>query len=83
MDPGVAFNGGREPLPPTWDGSEPAVQFPIFQKNVRLWEFETEAPENKRGVRLLRALTGIARAAADSLEFEKITDAKGVSHIMK
>eukprot|EP00435_Cladocopium_sp_Y103_P070319 s238_g35.t1 len=83
-DPGAAaaFTNGREPLPPTWDGSEPATQFAVFQKNVRLWEFETELPENKRGVRLLRALTGIARQAADSLEFEKLTDVKGVAHIM-
>lgn len=29
MDPGVAL-------------SEPAVQFATFQKNARLWEFETE-----------------------------------------
>ena len=41
------FSGGREPQPPTWDGSEPIVNFPIFEKNVRYWEFETEVEEAK------------------------------------
>ena len=48
---------------------------------MRLWEFETQVPEEKRGVRLLRSLSGIARAA-DSLDFEKITDKKGGANLM-
>eukprot|EP00435_Cladocopium_sp_Y103_P071079 s134_g36.t1 len=82
-DPGVAFASGREPPPPTWDGSEPAVMFGVFEKNVKLWEFESELPKEKRGVRLLRALTGIARAAADGLDFESIAHEKGVQNIMQ
>ena len=74
--------GGKEPLPPTWDGVDPTVTFPVFEKNVRLWEFESELDEKKRGVRLLRSLTGVARAAADSLEFEDVATQKGVSNIM-
>ena len=74
---------GREPPPPTWDGHERALQFPVFEKNVRLWEFESEVEEKKRGVRLLRSLSGVARAAADSLEFEKIADVNGVKNIME
>lgn len=46
--------------------------------HVRLWEFETEADEKKRGVRLLRSLTGSARAAADSLEFDQLTSSRCV-----
>jgi len=79
----VAGNfGGKEPPPPTWDGVDPTVTFPVFVKNVRLWEFESELDEKKRGVRLLRSLTGVARAAADSLEFEDVATQKGVSNIM-
>lgn len=79
----VAGNfGGKEPPPPTWDGVDPTVTFPVFEKNVRLWEFESELDEKKRGVRLLRSLTGVARAAADSLEFEDVATQKGVSNIM-
>ena len=81
-DPGTSFQG-REPAPPSWDGSEPSLQFAVFKKNVRLWEFESELEERKRGVRLLRSLTGVARAAADSLEFEEITSAKGVANILE
>ena len=72
--------GGKEPPPPSWDGVDPTVTFPVFEKNVRLWEFESD--EKKRGVRLLRSLTGVARAAADSLEFEDVATQKGVSNIM-
>ena len=85
-DPGAAGVAppfqGREPQPPTWDGSEPSVQFAIYQKNVRLWEFESESDEKKRGVKLLRGLTGVARAAADSMEFEEIACEKGVSNLL-
>lgn len=73
---------GREPPVPSWDGSEPSVLFAIYEKNVRLWEFESEVPEKKRGARLLRGLSGVARAAADSLEFEQLTGKDGVRHIL-
>ena len=29
--------GGREPPAPFWDGLDPAVQLPIYEKNVKLW----------------------------------------------
>ena len=89
-DPGSAGTGaaaagtvGKEPLPPTWDGVDPTATFPVYEKNVKLWEFESELDEKKRGVRLLRSLTGVARAAADSLEFEDVATQKGVSNLMK
>lgn len=81
--PQVPYGGGREPLPPTWDGLEPSSTFPVFEKNVKLWEFETELEEKKRGVRLLRCLSGVARAAADSLDFDDLTTSKGVQNIME
>lgn len=49
-DPGAAPVFDREPLPPSWHGSEPGLMFLLFEKNVRLWEFETEVDEKKRGV---------------------------------
>ena len=81
--PQEPYGGGREPLPPSWDGLEPSSTFPVFEKNVRLWEFETELDEKKRGVRLLRCLSGVARAAADSLDFDQLTTSKGVQNIME
>ena len=44
--------GGREPPPPSWDGSDPSALLPMYEKNVMLWQFETECEERKRGVRL-------------------------------
>lgn len=74
---------GREPPPPTWDGTEPGLSFAVYEKNVKLWPFETDTEKKKQGVRLLRGLTGTARAAADALEFEQLADDKGVENIMQ
>ena len=78
----VPYTGGREPQPPAWDGLEPIVNFPVYEKNVKYWEFETEVEEVKRGVRLLRGLTGVARAAVDALEFEQVAHKDGVKNIL-
>ena len=72
----------REPAPPCWDGQDPTMQFPVYEKNVQLWLFETEVESKKRGVRLLRNLSGSARAVADSLSFEEIACEKGVENLM-
>lgn len=74
---------GRDPPPPSWDGSEPNLRFAEYEKNVKLWEFEIDLAAERRGPRLLRGLTGVARAAAGSLEFEVLTKKDGVTQIMK
>ena len=28
---------GRGPMPPRWSGSDPGLELPMFEKNVRLW----------------------------------------------
>ena len=33
----VSNIGGREPPPPSWDGPDPCIQFPLYKRNVRLW----------------------------------------------
>ena len=75
--------GGKEPHPPTWDGADPGLELPTFEKNVKLWEFESELDPKKRGVRLLRNLTGSARAVADSLEFDEVANERGVQNLLK
>eukprot|EP00435_Cladocopium_sp_Y103_P059905 s740_g21.t1 len=77
-----AFSG-REPLPPSWDGSDPAALLPAYEKNVMLWQFESDCEKKKQGVKLLRNLTGIARAVADSLSFEEIATENGVDNLLK
>lgn len=51
-DPGAAAPNAREPPVPCWDGLEPATTFSIYEKNVKLWEFESDVPEQNRGARL-------------------------------
>eukprot|EP00435_Cladocopium_sp_Y103_P046620 s783_g13.t1 len=79
---GPAF-GSREPPPPSWDGSEPGLELPVFERNMRLWEYESELDPKKRGARLLRNLSGSARAVADNLDFEKIACEDGVKNILQ
>eukprot|EP00435_Cladocopium_sp_Y103_P064383 s1441_g26.t1 len=78
----VSSTFGREPNPPMWDGVDPGINYPIYVKNVQLWQYETEVPEAKQGVRLLRGLSGVARAVCDGLEFEQIASEKGVKNIL-
>ena len=81
-----SYEGGgyrdREP-PPSYDGEDPEVSFRVYEKNVKLWEFETDIPQAKRGVKLLRSLSGVARLAVDEMTFEEITASDGVAQIMK
>ena len=79
----AAGGNNREPAPPTWDGSDPAINYQVFEKNVRYWQYESELDKKKQGVRLLRGLTGLARASVDSLEFDQVATEKGVENIMK
>ena len=74
-----AASGGKEPPPPTWDGSDPGLLLATFEKNVRLWEYESEIDPKNRGVPLLRNLTSVARTVCDTLEFEEVANERGVA----
>ena len=71
----------REP-PPPFDGRDPSRSFPRWLKELKLWEFETEIPKNKRGVKVLRQLSGAARSTADNLSFEEIACEKGLDNLL-
>ena len=80
-------NGGgyfrdRDP-PPGYDGRDPDRTFPRWIKELKLWEYETEIPKEKWGVKLLRQLSGSARAAADNLSFEDIACEEGMENLVK
>ena len=75
--------GGKEPPPPTWDGSDPGYELANFEKNVKLWLFESELEPKKRGVRLLRSLTGVARSVVDTLDFDEVACEKGGDNIVQ
>ncbi|OLQ14984.1 hypothetical protein AK812_SmicGene847 [Symbiodinium microadriaticum] len=72
----------RDP-PPPYDGKRPDQTFERWQKELRLWEFETEVPKEKWGVKILRQLSGSARAAAESLSYEELACEKGRDNLVK
>ena len=49
---------------------------------MELWEFETEVAKAKRGVKLLRQLTGVAAVAVDELEMKDIACEDGVKNVL-
>ena len=83
---GPGAHGGswrdREP-PPPYDGRDPERSFERWLKDLKLWEFETEAPKAKWGVKILRQLSGSAKAAAENLTFEEIACEDGRDNILK
>lgn len=70
----------RDP-PPAFDGSEES--FKQFLRNLELWRHETDIPRVKHGAKLLRQLTGSARAVADELTVTEITSESGVDKIVE
>eukprot|EP00435_Cladocopium_sp_Y103_P020155 s1114_g4.t3 len=71
----------REP-PPPYDGEDPESTFALWERNVRLWEYETDVPRGRRGAKLMRALTGSARIAVEEMPFEDIACEDGMRNIM-
>ena len=69
-------------LPPAFDGGDPSA-FKRYERDLALWQFETDLPEAKHGVKMLRQLTGPARAAADELSVEQITSSSGSRLILE
>ena len=71
----------RDP-PPSYDGESPEATFRVFEKSVKLWEWETDVPQRKRAVKLLRQLTGLAKLAVEDMEFEEIACEDGIKNLM-
>ena len=72
----------REP-PPPFDGRDPSSRFERWLKELKLWEYETEVPKSKWGVKILRQLSGSAKAAAEGLSFEEIACEEGKDNILQ
>ena len=61
-------HGGRErDAPPAFDGGDPSA-LKRYERDLMLWRFDAEVGKEKHGVRMIRMLTGAARAAADEAE---------------
>ena len=62
---GGAEHGGyreRDP-PPSFDGKEGG--FKPYLRELELWRHETDVPRNKQGAKVLRQLSGSAKAVID------------------
>ncbi len=70
----------RDP-PPYFDGSQPEG-FRQYLRDLSLWEWESEIPQEKHAVKVLRQLGGTARSAANEVPLEKIRSAEGVKAIL-
>ena len=81
MPPG-GYGRDRDP-PPGYDGIDPETTFRVFEKNLKLWQFETDVPVQKQGAKLLRTLTGVARMAVEELEYEQIASEDGIKNILQ
>ena len=79
----VATDSGfrdRDP-PPSFDGTP--EKFKQFLRELRLWQHETDIPVKKHGAKLVRQLSGAAKAAADEVPVEEVVSEQGVEHVLK
>lgn len=80
---GAAEGGYRDKEPaPSYDGVSPETTFRQYEKNIRLWQFESDVPARKQGVKMMRSLTGLARLAVDDMEFEEIACESGAKNVL-
>ena len=63
-------------VPPAFDGGDPHA-FKRYERDQALWKFDTEVVKAKHGVRMIRQLTGPARAAADEVPLDKLLSEQG------
>ena len=66
----------RDP-PPAFDGKEDG--FKVYLRELELWRHETDVPRNKQGAKVLRQLTGSAKAVIDELSIAEITSEQGLT----
>ena len=73
-------HGRERDLPPAFDGGDP-LAFKRYEKDLQLWQFDTEVPKEKHRVHMIRCLTGPARAAADEVPLNVLTSEEGAKAI--
>lgn len=71
----------RDP-PPGFDGSKPEA-LKDFLRELELWQWETDIPAQKHAVKLLRQLSGPAKAAASEVDVATLKTEGGVKPIIK
>lgn len=69
----------RDP-PPAFNGD--VDLYKQFERDLKLWRHDTDVPVKKHGVKVLRMLSGTAKAVCNELSVEQITSEQGVEHIV-
>ena len=81
-DVGSATSAHRDRDPaPAFDGKNPE-EFRRYLRDLKLWRWETDTPKVKHAVKMLRQLSGPARAAADELSVETLMTEEGADSIV-
>lgn len=83
----VASNGplgtskDRDP-PPAFDGTNPDA-LKQYLRDLAQWRWETDIPKLKHAVKVIRQLSGSARAAADEVSIEQLQSEDGIELVIK
>ena len=70
----------RDP-PPAFDGTNPDA-LKQYLRDLTLWRWETDVPKLKHAVKVIRQLSGTARAAADELSVEQLQSEGGIELVI-
>eukprot|EP00913_Durusdinium_trenchii_P032934 g30831.t1 len=66
--------------PPSFDGD--IEKFKSYLRELKMWRHETDVPAKKHAVKMLRALTGPAKAVCNELEVEALLTEAGADAIV-
>lgn len=69
-----------EDPPPVFDGD--VDRFKGFLKDLKIWQHETDVPTRKHGAKILRCLSGSAKAVCDEIEVDKLLTEQGADLIV-
>ena len=88
---GDAANGTAEvgDGPQAWKDKDPPPmfsgdvdQFKSFLRDLKIWRHETDVPARKHGAKILRCLTGAAKAVCDEIDVDQLLTEQGADLII-
>eukprot|EP00435_Cladocopium_sp_Y103_P026760 s1698_g6.t1 len=66
--------------PPMFDGD--IDQFKSFLRDLKIWRHETDVPVRKHGAKILRCLSGSAKAVCDEIDVDQLLTEQGADMIV-
>ncbi len=78
---GTGFGKDRDP-PPSFDGTHPE-ELRTYLRELSLWQWETDVPAVKHAVKIMRQLSGSAKAAVEEIDIQVLKTEAGVKAIVK